>query len=321
MRLKPVIPAAAALALAASAGPGAVTGAMAAPSYTFALVPKAAGDPTFDLARQGCMDEAKRLGGVTCLYKGPSEPEPAAQVRIVQDLVSQGVDGIALSAADADAAVPAIRQAREAGIPVVTFDADAPASARQATIGSDNHALGLALGHLLASLRPGGGTYALVSGSPAAVNLAERADGVREALKGTGWSEIASGSPTDCNDDPQLAVQQMGELKTANPDLGAIVVLGGWPLFAPDAYKGFAGPYRADMAAGRFAVVAADALEPELRLVRDGSVAGLVGQRPREMGARAMDVLLALKQGKPVDQRTVLGLDLVTRDTVGRFLK
>ena len=74
--------------------------AHAADAYRFAIVPKAMNNPFFDLARNGCMEEAKKLG-VTCTYTGPVEHEPATQVQIIQDLISQHVDGIAISVADA----------------------------------------------------------------------------------------------------------------------------------------------------------------------------------------------------------------------------
>ena len=108
-----------------------------------------------------------------------------------------------------------IKAARDAGIPVITFDADAPGSERQRHIGTDNSAMGRALGKELLKLRPEGGKYAMVSGGPAAANLKERVEGVRDALKGSKWTEV-SGSPTYCNDDLALAVQQMQDLKTAN---------------------------------------------------------------------------------------------------------
>ena len=82
---------------------------------------------------------ARRLHGrgqedrqVTCIYKGPATHEPATEVQIMQDFVTQGVDGIAISVADADSVIGVIKQARDANIPVITFDADAPNSARQA---------------------------------------------------------------------------------------------------------------------------------------------------------------------------------------------
>lgn len=300
------------------------TAALAAPamaqSYKFAIVPKAMNNPYFDLSRDGCMKRAKELGNVECIYKGPVEHEPASQVQIIQDLISQKVDGIAISVSDAAAAVRVIKSARDAGIPVITFDADAPNSVRQAHIGTDNRAMGRALGEELKRLRPEGGKYAMVSGGPAAANLKERVEGVRDALKGTKWSEV-SGSPTYCNDDLALAVQQMQDLKTANADLAAIVPVGGWPMFVPAAYKSFVDKNKAAMDQGKFTLVVADTLKVQLELLRDGYANALVGQRPYEMGEKAMDMLLALKKGGKVDDIVYAGIDVVTKDNVAKMLQ
>ena len=98
------------LLLASSAG--------AADAYRFAIVPKAMNNPYFDLARNGCVEEAKKLGA-TCTYTGPVEHEPATQVQIIQDLITQNVDGIAIAVADAASVKRVIHQARQAGIPVI----------------------------------------------------------------------------------------------------------------------------------------------------------------------------------------------------------
>src|SRR5438128_71645 len=193
-----------------------------AQNYKFAVVPKAMNNPFFDVARDGCLKRAKELGNVECIYKGPIEHEPATQAQIIQDFITQKVDGLAISVADVAAMSKSIDAAVAAGIPVITFDADAPGSKRQAYIGTNNKDFGVALGKQLLQLRPDGGKYAMVSGGPGAKNLAERVDGVREALKGSKWVEV-QGSPTFCNDDSALAIQQMSDLRTATPDLNAIV--------------------------------------------------------------------------------------------------
>jgi ribose transport system substrate-binding protein len=292
--------------------------AHAADAYRFAIVPKAMNNPFFDLARDGCMAEAKKLG-VTCTYTGPVEHEPATQVQIVQDLISQHVDGIAVSVADAASVTRVIRQARQAGIPIITFDADSPDSERQAYVGTNNKTLGEALGRLLVRLHPKAGQYGLVSGGPAAQNLTERVEGVREVLNAAGWKEIG-GSPTFCNDDSALAVQQMTDMMTANPGLNAIVPVGGWPLFTQGAFGNFANAHKKAIASGEFSIISADTLPAELQEVQAGQVNGLVGQRPNEMGVKAMDILLALKKGQKVPTITYAGLDEVTKANVGQFL-
>ena len=295
------------------------TPALAA-NYRFVIVPKAMNNPFFDFARDGCEKRAKELGNIECIYKGPVEHEPATQAQIIQDFVTQKVDGLAISVADVAAMTKSIEAASAAGIPVITFDADAPGSKRIAYIGTNNKEFGLALGKQLLKLRPDGGKYAMVSGGPGAKNLAERVDGVREALKGSKWTEV-SGSPTFCNDDPALAVQQMTDLRTATPDLAAIVPVGGWPMFAPEGFKAFASRYKKDIDSGKFTLVVADTLKMQLELLRDGYANALVGQRPFEMGEKAMDTLLAIKKGEKVPEIVYTCLDLVTKDNVAQMLK
>lgn len=291
-----------------------------AANYRFVIVPKAMNNPFFDFARDGCLKRAKELGNIECIYKGPVEHEPATQAQIIQDFVTQKVDGLAISVADVAAMTKSIEAATAAGIPVITFDADAPGSKRIAYIGTNNKEFGVALGKQLLKMRPDGGKYAMVSGGPGAKNLAERVDGVREALKGSKWAEVA-GSPTFCNDDPALAVQQMTDMRTATPDLAAIVPIGGWPMFAPEGFKAFASRNKKDIDSGKFTLVVADTLKMQLELLRDGYANALVGQRPFEMGEKAMDTLLAIKKGEKVPEIVYTGLDLVTKDNVAQMLK
>lgn len=291
-----------------------------AQTYKFAVVPKAMNNPFFDVARDGCMKRAKELGNVECIYKGPIEHEPATQAQIIQDFITQKVDGMAISVSDVAAMTKSIDAATAAGIPVITFDADAPGSKRLAYIGTNNKDFGLALGKQLLQLRPQGGKYAMVSGGPGAKNLAERVDGVREALKGTKWVEV-QGSPTFCNDDSTLAIQQMTDLRTATPDLAAIVPVGGWPMFAPEGFKAFVNKNKKDIDSGKLTLVVADTLKMQLELLRDGYSNALTGQRPFEMGEKSMDTLLAIKKGQKVPEVIYTGLDMVTKDNVAQLLK
>ncbi len=297
-----------------------VRAAPAADTLRFAVVPKAMNNPFFDLARDGCMKRAKELGNIECVYRGPVEHEPASQVQIVQDLITQGIDGLALSVSDADVAVNVIKQARDAGIAVITFDADAPKSARQAYVGTDNTEMGRELGRQLVQRQPKPGTYITQSGGPAADNLNERLKGLGEVLTKAGW-KIAPGSPSYCNDDSALANQQLSDQLTANPNADAVVPVGGWALFAPEAYKGFVNANRARYDSGKLFLIMPDTLRIEVELLQQGFAQVLVGQRPFEMGEKAMDMLLALKKGQAVAPINYVGLDVVTKANAAQFLK
>jgi len=73
--------------------------------------------------------------------------------------------------------------------------------------------------------------------------------------------------------------------------------------------------------AGKFTLVVADTLKMQLELLRDGYSNALTGQRPFEMGEKAMDALLAIKKGEKVPEVIYTGLDLVTKDNVAQMLK
>src|SRR2546430_13334077 len=92
--------------------------------YKFALVPKAMNNPFFDLARDGCMKAQTELPNVECVYIGPAEHTESEQVQIVQDLITKGIDGIAVSSSNAAAMAVALTPAQEANIPAVTWDSD-----------------------------------------------------------------------------------------------------------------------------------------------------------------------------------------------------
>lgn len=308
-----------AFAVLALAATGIAGSAVAQETYRFAVVPKAMNNPFFDLTRDGCMAEAAKLGNVECIYLGPVEHESATQAQIIDDFITQGVDGLAISVSDIAAATTVINKAVEAGIAVITFDSDAPDSQRTAYVGTDNKEFGTALGEMLLQVAPNGGTYAMISGGAAAPNLALRVDGVREALAGSNWTEVP-GSPSFSNDDIALAVQQAGDFVTANPELKAIVPVGGWPMFAPDGWRNFVEPNKARVDSGDLALVVADTLPVQLELLRDGYAHALVGQRPYEMGEVAMRTLLAIKNGEEVEDIIFTGVDRVTADNVGDFL-
>ena len=290
-----------------------------ADTLRFAIVPKAMNNPYFDLSRDGCMKRAKEIG-VECVYRGPAEHEPADQVQIIQDLITQGVQGLAISAADADSVIGVIKQARDAGIAVITFDADSPNSARQAYVGTDNKEMGHMLGQELLKLHPQPGIYVTQSGGPAAANLNERLAGLNEVLQKAGW-KIAPGSPSFCNDDSALANQQLMDQMQANPNASAVVPVGGWALFAPEAYKGFVNANRQAYDSGKLTLVMPDDLPIEAQLLQQGYAQALVGQRPAEMGAKAMDILMALHEGKQVPAITYVGLDVVTKANAAQFAK
>ena len=155
--------------------------------YTFALVPKAMNNPFFDLARDGCYAAQEELPDVTCRYIGPGEHTELEQIQIIQDLISQGVDGIAVAPSNAPAMARALRAAEQAGIPVMTWDSDLleqDMGMRTTYVGTKNYDIGVELANIVKAQQPDGGTVCLQTGGAAAANHNERLKGIRDTLAG-----------------------------------------------------------------------------------------------------------------------------------------
>jgi ribose transport system substrate-binding protein len=303
---------------------------------TLALVVKGLDNPYFDLMHQGCDRANKELNkeGYTCYYTGPATAaDETAEVQIIDDLLTKGVASMAISPANAPAVAEELRR-RNVTIPVITADADLlpkDASLRKTYVGTDNYELGVKLGEQLKSLMPKGGNICLVMGNPAAENINQRAQGTRDVLSGkkgiaklageNGWHEI-NACPLYVNDDAAKANQMMQDTLTANATgLDAFVLEGGWPLFAPQAYSQVVAPIMDKINSGKFVIVSADTLGPELQALKDHKVNVLVGQRPEEMGYRAAMVMRDLAEGKTVKPVIHTGLDTCTWKNADTCLK
>ena len=316
--------------IVAAAGLLLASGAHAA-KYKFALVPKAMNNPFFDLARDGCRKaEAELDGDVECYYFGPGEHTELEQVKIVQDLITQGVDGIAVSPSNAPAMARALRDAAAAGIPVMTWDADLLAkdkSIRATYLGTKNYDIGVNLAKIAQKLKPGGGSVCLQTGGAAAANHNERLQGIRDTLAGrsgttppgdalsgeSGWTEV-SGCPLVTDDDGNKAIQGLADILNREANLDVFISTGAFTQWLDNGYRQAVAPHKARMDSGDLAIIVADTLPMQMEQLADGLAAGNVGQRPFEMGYRAMFLLKDLAEGKGVADPIFTGLDVCTQD-------
>ena len=302
--------------------------------YVFALVPKNTNNPFFDQARDGCKKAERELGGaIECMYVGPGEHGGGEeQVQVVNDLIAKKVDGIAVSPSNAAAMGKALEGAKAAGIPVLTWDSDLldkDKALRIAYVGTHNYEIGVNLAKLVIAIKPKGGTICIQSGGAAAANHNERMQGIRDTLAGAksaqapgdkltgqnGWTEVA-GCPLYTDDDFPRAVQQMEDILGKYPKLDAFIPTGGFPQFVPDAYKNVVEKVKAKVASGALALVVADTLPVQIDLLKAGYSKGQVGQRPFEMGYKAIYFLKDIKDGKPAPKDpTYTGLDVCTPET------
>lgn len=319
--------------LAAFAFPGA---AVAQDKLKLALVPKAMNNPFFDLARDGCYKAQDELGDVECVYIGPGEHTELEQIQIVQDLISQKVDGIAVAPSNAPAMGKALKAAVAAGIPVMTWDSDVlpeDADVRATYVGTKNYDIGVNLAKIAQELHPSGGKVCLQTGGAAAANHNERLQGIRDTLSGAsgttppgnplkgenGWTEVA-GCPLITDDDGNKAVQGMTDILARESDLTAFISTGAFTQWFDNAYRKAVEPYKAKLDDGSMSIIVADTLPMQMEQLKDGLSKGQVGQRPFEMGYKAMFIMKDLAAGKSVENPIYTGLDVCTADNADSCL-
>jgi ribose transport system substrate-binding protein len=309
-------------------------GADAQGKKTLAIVVKGLDNPFFEQINLGCQKWIKENPNseYTCLYTGPaSSADEAGEVQIVDDLLTKGVAAIAISPSNAPAMANLIKK-RAPKIPVMTIDADfltEDAGLRKTYLGTDNYLMGVKMAEHSVKLKPKGGTVCLQLGNTAAANINARAAGYRDTIagkKGTdrltgqnGWTE-ANGCPVFTNDQPDLANQQMADTFTANPNLTAFILIGGWAQFAPQAYTQVTDQVMAKLKSKDLIIVAGDTLPPQMDALKAGRSHVQVGQRPFEMGYKAPTVMIDLLQGKAVKDPLFTGLDECLPDTAGSCL-
>ena len=246
------------------------------------MVAKSQSNDVFQAAYTGAKDAAKELGGkanvnVTIDWRTPASEDATKQVEAIEALTRSHADAILVSCTDAATLAPAIDRAAEAGIPVMTFDSDAPTSKRFAYYGSDHKMIGTVIMNELAKAMEDKGTVAILGGNQSSTNLAIRVQAAKDELAKHPSMKLlgASGGVFYHEETPEKAAEAVSNATNANPDIGGWAMIGGWPLFTSDALK---------WPAGKIKVVSCDALPAELSYVRDGHAQVLYATRLLRVG-------------------------------------
>ena len=147
-----------------------------------AMMPKAKGDPYFVSCRKGA-DEAARELGVDLIWDGPTSLDAAKQNEIVESWITRQVDVIAVSVENQAGISTVLRKAREHGIRVLTWDADAAPDARDFFVDQATaQGIGQTLTDEAARLLNGSGEFAIVTGALSAANQNEWIKFIRQRI-------------------------------------------------------------------------------------------------------------------------------------------
>jgi rhamnose transport system substrate-binding protein len=147
-----------------------------------AMMPKAKGDPYFVSCKQGADEAAKELG-VDLLWDGPTDLDPAKQNEVVEAWITRGVDVIAVSVENKVGISTVLRKAKEKGIKVITWDADAEKDARDFFIDQATpQGIGYTLTDEAARILNNKGEFAIITASLSAANQNEWIKYIKERM-------------------------------------------------------------------------------------------------------------------------------------------
>lgn len=147
-----------------------------------AMMPKAKGDPYFVSCRLGAEEAAKEFG-VDLIWDGPTSLDAARQNELVESWITRRVDAIAVSVENRASISTVLRKARERGIPVITWDADAESDARDYFVNQATpEGIGTTLADEAAKLMNGSGEFAIITGALAAPNQNAWIEVIRKRL-------------------------------------------------------------------------------------------------------------------------------------------
>lgn len=145
--------------------------------------PKSVGFDYWTSAEKGIMEAAKTLG-YDAVFNGPATTDSAQQISMIQDMLAQGIGGLAIAPNDAEAISATIKEAQDKGVNTITFDTDAPNSTRSYLVCPDSdYSMGQELGKMIAEEMGQEGQLAFMVASFSAENQVSKVEGATDYLK------------------------------------------------------------------------------------------------------------------------------------------
>ncbi len=262
----------------------------------------------FCILQNGAKSWQKTHKNVSITFaQGKSATDDAGEIAAIQNMVAQGVKGIAITPTS-PAVIPALNKAVAAGVKVVLMDNDLPTwKKKSAVVSTNNFKGGTLAGKYLATKLKAGNTLGILQGVPGVPALDDRVKGMLAGLGALKSKvKVVSKLETDCDQTKGATAAQT--MLTANKNLTAIYSACGPPaLGAVQSIK------NAGIKCGGIILVGFDGLTDEVKAVKAGCENATVAQHPDKIGSLGIATLYAAAQGKAVPKNVDTGTSLITK--------
>jgi rhamnose transport system substrate-binding protein len=191
---------------------------------TVALMPKSKGNAYFINCRKGAEEAAAGLG-IKLIWDGPTDPDPARQNEVIDTWITRGVDVIAVAVENRQGISSVLRKARDRGIKVLTWDADAETDARDFFVNQATpEGIGQTLMDNAARVLGGKGSFAIITASLTAANMISWQKTI-EARRQEKYPQIKMAALRPCDDLQKKAFDETSSILNANPDVKLIMAI------------------------------------------------------------------------------------------------
>lgn len=267
--------------------------------YTIALVPKLINIPYFNAVEQGAMEAGEELG-VNVIYKGPAVADSDQQIKIIEELIEQKVDAIAVSANDPDKLASVMKKAQSQNIKVITWDADTHSSSREFFINMvDPETLGRHLMDTLAWNVNEEGDFAIITGAESAANLNVWLNWIK-IQKRDYYPKMNLVKVVASNDDPHKAYVHAKQLLADYPNLKGII--GNSSVGPPAAAQAVKEAGKS----GKVAVVGLSSPNPMNEYLKTDAAQVVTLWSPKKLGFLTVALAANLMNGvKPYDRQEI----------------
>ena len=279
---------------------------------TIAVIPKGTTHSYWRSVEAGAKEAGEELSA-RIIWKGPlKENDRAMQIALVEQFVTEGVDGIALAPLDETALLRPVKEAAARHIPVVIFDSDLQGTVGKdfiSFVATDNYTGGQMAGREMVDLLGGKGKVAMLRYQVGSASTEQREQGFLDVLAEHPGIQILV--------DNQYGGATSGEsLQKAEEMLDTLRQADG--IFCPNESStyGMLVALRKHNLAGKVHFVGFDSSAELIRGLENGALDALVVQHPRKMGNLAVRTVVDYLRGQQVPQRIDTGVQLVTRDNL-----
>lgn len=274
---------------AASAPGASATGG----KLTLGIMPKIKGIPYFNACQKGAEEAAKELGDVELVFDGPIDAKSERQTEMLDTWVTRKFNAISVACNDPDQIAPSLAHARDAGIAVTTFDADAnPSSSKRQFFVNQVAVEDLAQALVEEMVKQTGpeAEVAIVSSSPTAPNQSAWIQAM-DAYRGKHYPKLKVVTTEYGEESQPKSEEKAASILKAYPN-----VKGLWGL-SSNAFPGAAGAVDKAGKAGKVAVVGLATPNPMKEYVKKGVVKSVVLWSPVDLGYLTVQVTRAVAKG------------------------